>query len=220
MLYRLNPQWKDFLDNALESGALTTEDPDKRREKGLRSNPDGDVDVPGASYTSFRYPACPKCLHDPPKIQDIASSTEITAHISADPDGAWVSSTSSASTSTSKFMVNGAGIIKPNVIYFGESIPQSIKDNAENIILGAGRLLVLGSSLATYSAWRIVKQAHELGLPIGVINLGGVRGEDILFDPTAQRVLDADRSWDSARDGIRIDRECGEVLDRVIDVLH
>jgi NAD-dependent deacetylase sirtuin 4 len=43
----------------LASGALDTENPIERRKKGLKANPDGDVDVPDAPYTTFRYPACP-----------------------------------------------------------------------------------------------------------------------------------------------------------------
>jgi hypothetical protein len=41
--------------------------------------------------------------------------------------------------------------------------------------------LVIGSSLATYSAFRLVKKAHEQGRPIGVLNLGGVRNEAALL---------------------------------------
>ncbi|KAK4957851.1 hypothetical protein LTR66_013202, partial [Elasticomyces elasticus] len=65
-LAALNPAWSDFLDSMLASGALTTEHPAERRRRGLKTNPDGDVDIPGLEYGSFRYPACPSCLADPP----------------------------------------------------------------------------------------------------------------------------------------------------------
>lgn len=64
---------------------------------------------------------------------------------------------------------------------FGESIAANVKVAAENAIDQASRILVIGSSLATYSAWRLVKRAKERGMPIGVLNLGGVRGEESFF---------------------------------------
>jgi len=55
-LARLNPIWAAFLQDAIASGALDTEDPEVKRARGIRMNPDGDVDVPDAPYTTFRYP--------------------------------------------------------------------------------------------------------------------------------------------------------------------
>ena len=162
-LASLNPAWAAFLAEMLEAGALDTENPDERRKKGLKTNPDGDVDLPDAPYTTFRYPACPTCLESPPLL---ANGT--AAKVEVDADGAW----SSSST---------AGILKPAVVMFGESIAARIKAAAEEAIDGASRVLVIGSSLATYSAWRLVKRAKERNMPIGVLNLGGVRGEENFF---------------------------------------
>jgi NAD-dependent deacetylase sirtuin 4 len=55
-LSRLNPAWAVFLAKAIESGALDTENPAERRARGIQTNPDGDVDLPGAPYSTFRYP--------------------------------------------------------------------------------------------------------------------------------------------------------------------
>ncbi|KAL8789245.1 MAG: hypothetical protein Q9195_006891 [Heterodermia aff. obscurata] len=162
-LSELNPAWASFLAEMLEVGALDTENPDERRKKGLKTNPDGDVDLPDAPYSTFRYPACPVCLGDPPLLAD-----GTRAWVEIDSDGAW------SSTST-------AGVLKPAVIMFGESIPSDVKRAAEKAIDDAGRILVIGSSLATYSAWRLVKRAKERGMPIGVLNLGGARGEENFF---------------------------------------
>ena len=63
-----------------------------------------------------------------------------------------------------------------------------IKTAAEDAIDEAGRILVVGSSLATYSAWRLVKRALERDMPISILNLGGVRKEESFFahmDPSA-----------------------------------
>lgn len=147
----------------LEAGALDTENPIERSRKGFKTNPDGDVDLPNAQYSSFRYPPCPACLASPPLLSDGTQSI-----VETDVDGAWSS-------------VSTAGILKPGVVMFGESIPAEVKKAAEEAIDTASRILVIGSSLATYSAWRLVKRATERGLPLGVLNAGGTRGEEALF---------------------------------------
>src|SRR5438045_5537826 len=63
---RLKPAWAAFLADAIASGVLDTENPKELREWGMKTNPDGDVDLPDAPYTTFRYPACPTCLGNPP----------------------------------------------------------------------------------------------------------------------------------------------------------
>ena len=163
LLSSLNPKWAAFLEQILITGALGSEHPVERKAKGLKSNPDGDVDVPNAPYTTFRYPACPTCLTNPPLLPD-----GTRALVEVDQDGAW-SPTSNA------------GILKPTVVMFGESITSDIRIAAERAIDEASRILVVGSSLATYSAWRLVKRAKERCLPIGIVNLGGVRGEEQFY---------------------------------------
>ena len=162
-LSELNPAWAAFLAEMIESGALTTEDPHERRKRGLKSNPDGDVDVPGAPYTTFRYPPCPTCLQKPPVLPN-----GTTARVEVDANGAWSN-------------VSNAGVLKPAVIMFGESIRPEVKIAAEDAVDEAGRILVIGSSLATYSAWRLIKRAHERSMTVGVLNEGGIRGEEGFF---------------------------------------
>jgi len=188
-LSTLNPTWAAFLAEMLKSGALTTENPDERLIKGLKTNPDGDVDVPGIEYTSFRYPACPACLVNPP------SGTKVEQ----DSDGAWLPSST-------------AGILKPAVIMFGESIPNHIKLAVESAIDEGSRMLVLGSSLATYSAWRLVKRAKEQGKPLAIVNLGGVRGEHQFLDG-----LSADGTGNA---GVRCSLPLEEVLPALVEHLE
>lgn len=183
-LSKLNPAWADFLAEMLESGALTTEHPDERRRRGLKTNPDGDVDVPGVEYSTFRYPACPVCLAHPPEGKKVEQSA----------DGAWLP------TST-------AGVLKPAVIMFGESIPNTVKVAVEDAVDEASRVLVLGSSLATYSAWRLVKRAKDQGMPIGILNLGGVRGEEGFFADVP--------SEGDGREGVR----CSHALEEALPLL-
>ncbi|KAF2155854.1 DHS-like NAD/FAD-binding domain-containing protein [Myriangium duriaei CBS 260.36] len=193
-LASLNPAWADFLGQMLESGALTTENPEERRRKGLKTNPDGDVDIPGVEYTTFRYPPCPACVADPPKASD-GSRTEV--HVDA--DGSWLPSSS-------------AGVLKPNVIMFGESIPSTIKEAAETAIDSADRVLVLGSSLATYSAWRLIKRAKDSGKPIGIANLGGVRGEEQFFESIV--------STNTGREGVRCAHATEKLLPGLVRALR
>lgn len=180
-LTALNPPWAAFLAEMLESGALSTENPAERRRRGLKTNPDGDVDVPGVEYSTFRYPACPTCLAKPPEGK----------RVEVDSDGAW----SAKST---------AGILKPAVIMFGESIPASVKEAVEAAVDDASHVLVLGSSLATYSAWRVVKRAKANGTPIAAVNMGGLRSEEFFF-------ADVD-AHGSGRDGVRCSLPLEDVL--------
>ena len=193
-LSALNPAWAAFLEEMLAVGALDSENPDERKAKGLKSNPDGDVDVPDAPYTTFRYPACPTCLKSPPTLSDGSKAV-----VELDRDGAW----SPSST---------AGVLKPAVVMFGESINNDVRNAAEKAIDNAARVLIIGSSLATYSAWRLVKQAKDQGKPIAVLNLGGVRGEDTFFVDVS--------SYDTGALGMRCNESAGKILPMVIEDLR
>ncbi|KAK5664347.1 hypothetical protein OQA88_570 [Cercophora sp. LCS_1] len=192
-LARLNPVWAALLSEAIASGALETEDPIEKRKRGIRMNPDGDVDVPNAPYTTFRYPACPKCLVDPPLVGD-----GVRGVVEVDDDGAWTSE-------------SNAGILKPAVVMFGESISNRVKQAAEDAIDGAGRLLVLATSLATYSAWRLAKRARDRGMPIGIVNMGGVRGEDIFFSHLDPHQL--------GNQGVRVELPTEQLLPALVEEL-
>jgi NAD-dependent deacetylase sirtuin 4 len=192
-LSRLNPAWESFLAELIQSGALDTENPEERRQKGYRTNPDGDADVPGAPYTTFRYPACPTCLKRAPILKDGSKGI-----VQVDSDGGWSSK-------------SNAGVLKPNVIMFGESIPDKVKQAAEQAVDEAGRILVIGSSLATYSAWRLIKKAHDQKMPIGILNLGGVRKEETFFP-------DHDHITDGAG-ALRASLAAEDVLPEVVKLL-
>jgi NAD-dependent SIR2 family protein deacetylase len=78
------------------------------------------------------------------------------------------------------------GVLKPDVVFFGEGVPEKRVNDAYTIVDESDVLLVLGSSLAVYSGYRFVKRAHAQGKPIAVVNLGETRA-----DPLAQLRLDA-----------------------------
>ncbi|KIX98761.1 uncharacterized protein Z520_05222 [Fonsecaea multimorphosa CBS 102226] len=219
-LAELNPAWAEFLQQLLASGALDTENPVERRRLGFRTNPDGDADVPGAPYYTFRYPACPHCLKRPPILKDGSKG-----HVDVDADGAWIPSTS---TTESSVAPNGVGVLKPNVIMFGESISADVKTAAEEAIDSAAKILVVGSSLATYSAWRLVKRAHERGMGIGILNMGGVRKEEVFFGdllphhlPRHQGQEDRHAGWTALRrELVRASLPAEEILPAVVDAIR
>lgn len=69
------------------------------------------------------------------------------------------------------------GLLKPDVVFFGENVPRDRVDACFALVGGARALLVLGSSLAVRSGLRFVTRAAELGIPIGIVNQGPTRGD-------------------------------------------
>jgi len=74
---------------------------------------------------------------------------------------------------------NCGGMLKPDIVYFGENVPKDRVDDAYSLIDGADALLVAGSSLTVYSGYRFVRHAAALGMPIAIINRGRTRGDDL-----------------------------------------
>ncbi|KAF9930772.1 NAD-dependent protein lipoamidase sirtuin-4 [Linnemannia zychae] len=73
----------------------------------------------------------------------------------------------------------GTGHYKPSVVFFGENIPMATKELSYQSIQESNGLLVIGTSLATYSAFRLVKLAKDTGIPIALINIGTSRGNEL-----------------------------------------
>ncbi|MFF0814420.1 NAD-dependent protein deacetylase [Rhodococcus sp. NPDC003318] len=70
------------------------------------------------------------------------------------------------------------GILKPDIVYFGESVPRDRVDAAFAMVESADVLLVLGSSLTVMSGLRFVRRAAKLGMPVAIVNRGVTRGDD------------------------------------------
>jgi len=71
------------------------------------------------------------------------------------------------------------GELKPDVVFFGGTVPRPTVDSGFALVDGAEALLVVGSSLAVYSGFRFVRRAAERGLPIAIVNLGPTRADDL-----------------------------------------
>lgn len=70
------------------------------------------------------------------------------------------------------------GVLKPQVVFFGESVPKARVDEAFAALEQADALLVVGSSLMVYSGYRFVLAAREKRRPVAVVNLGRTRADD------------------------------------------
>jgi NAD-dependent SIR2 family protein deacetylase len=71
------------------------------------------------------------------------------------------------------------GMLKPDIVYFGESVPKDTVDQAYSLVDQADTLLVAGSSLTVFSGYRFVRRAAALGIPVAIVNRGPTRGDDL-----------------------------------------
>ncbi|MFB9238310.1 NAD-dependent protein deacetylase [Plantactinospora siamensis] len=70
------------------------------------------------------------------------------------------------------------GMLKPDVVFFGESVPPPRVAQCFDLVERAGLLLVLGSSLTVMSGRRFVIRAAKRDIPVAIINQGPTRGDD------------------------------------------
>lgn len=70
------------------------------------------------------------------------------------------------------------GTLKPDVVFFGESVPRGRVDEAMAHVDASDLFLVAGSSLMVWSGYRFVKLARERRVPVAAVNLGRTRADD------------------------------------------
>jgi NAD-dependent SIR2 family protein deacetylase len=83
------------------------------------------------------------------------------------------------------------GLLKPDVVFFGENVPAERVQRAMAPIASSDAMLVVGSSLMIYSGYRFVTAAADAGKPIAAINLGRTRADDLLALKVEDRCSDA-----------------------------
>jgi len=71
------------------------------------------------------------------------------------------------------------GVLKPDVVFFGENVPAPRVETAMSALDGARALLVIGSSLMVFSGYRFARAAARLGVPIGIVNRGKTRADEL-----------------------------------------
>jgi NAD-dependent SIR2 family protein deacetylase len=71
----------------------------------------------------------------------------------------------------------GADLLKPDVVFFGESVPKARVTRSFALVDAADALLVLGSSLHVYSGYRFVRRAVDRGIPVAIVTRGPTRAD-------------------------------------------
>jgi NAD-dependent SIR2 family protein deacetylase len=72
------------------------------------------------------------------------------------------------------------GLLKPDVVFFGENVPRDRVDAALRHLDEADAVLIVGSSLMVYSGFRFVERAASLRKPVAAVNLGRTRADGLL----------------------------------------
>jgi NAD-dependent SIR2 family protein deacetylase len=71
------------------------------------------------------------------------------------------------------------GVLKPDVVFFGENVPAPRVERAMASLEGARALLIVGTSLMVFSGFRFARAAARLAVPIVVVNLGKTRADEL-----------------------------------------
>jgi NAD-dependent SIR2 family protein deacetylase len=88
--------------------------------------------------------------------------------------------------------LNCSGLLKPDVVYFGDTVPKERVAKARQALAESAGLLVVGSSLMVFSGYRFARQANEQGQPIGILTRGKTRADELAtlkIDATIADVL-------------------------------
>lgn len=72
------------------------------------------------------------------------------------------------------------GMLKPDVVFFGEGVPRTRVTESMDRLREADLLLIVGSSLMVWSGYRFARHAAEKGIPVAAVNLGRTRADDLL----------------------------------------
>ncbi len=83
------------------------------------------------------------------------------------------------------------GLLKPDVVFFGEKVPAGRVEEAMDSLQRADAMLVVGSSLMVYSGYRFALAAAKAGKPIAAVNLGRTRADDLFAVKIARSCTEA-----------------------------
>lgn len=90
---------------------------------------------------------------------------------------------------------NCGGDLKPDVIFFGDNVPRDRVNLINDYLSQSDSLLILGSSITVFSAYRIVLQALEWKKDIAIVNIGKTRADDKV--------------------NLKISARCGDILPKI-----
>ncbi len=102
-------------------------------------------------------------------------------HLTADtaPDGDADLDRADFSSFRAPTCVDCGGLLKPDVVFFGENVPRERVAVTQAALAEADAMLVVGSSLMVYSGFRFARMAHERGLPLAILTRGVTRADDL-----------------------------------------
>jgi NAD-dependent SIR2 family protein deacetylase len=89
------------------------------------------------------------------------------------------------------------GLLKPDVVFFGESVPGDRVRAAFAALNESDAMLIVGSSLMVYSGYRFAEAMAKTGKPIAAVNLGRTRADGLL--------------------AIKVERPCAEALSPLLE---
>lgn len=92
------------------------------------------------------------------------------------------------------------GPLKPAVVFFGDGVPAATAEEARAMSDGCDGVLIVGSSVSTFSAFRLVRDAHMRGVPVAVLTCGWTRVDEMA--------------------SVKVEKLAGEVLPRVVERLR
>lgn len=78
------------------------------------------------------------------------------------------------------------GLLKPDVVFYGESVPRERVATAMQGVRDADAMLIVGTSLMVYSGYRFAREAAAAGIPIASVNLGRTRADELIALKVAQ----------------------------------
>ncbi|OAD58981.1 NAD-dependent protein deacetylase Sirt4, partial [Eufriesea mexicana] len=94
---------------------------------------------------------------------------------------------------------NCGGILKPDIIFFGDNVPRQVVESVKYNVEYSDSLLILGTTLSTFSGYRIALQANNINIPIAILNIGKTRADDLA--------------------NIKVEGQCGDVLSRIYSMI-
>ena len=126
--------------------------------------------------------ACEATIPRTSMQQDLLDRNPLLADLSAQqaPDGDARLNEFDASGINVPACKSCGGILKPQVVFFGETVPAARVKECYDALAQADAMLVVGSSLMLYSGFRFAREAHKLGIPIAAVNRGKTRADEWL----------------------------------------
>lgn len=85
--------------------------------------------------------------------------------------------------------------MKPDIVFFGDNVPGQIVDSVNYNVEHSDALFILGSTLTTFSGYRIALQASNARKPIAILNIGQTRADALA--------------------NVKVEGRCSDVLSRI-----